>query len=550
MTNSSCLITNPILDSVTTWFDLSVTPFLVSTVFVSVLLAWDLKVSNPKHWFISKLTSVALTLSILTTLTIFKFLNTDITLNMLSGQIWTFVFSVLLIQGGAIVGQQITGKNISVRSKLLEYLLLLPIILFTPTKLNITAFNLSSCQSVVSPFVITYISLLACFLLLRLLVIAIKNKANNLHFTPLILGSITIFVSVVNFLLSTQNQQVEKSLPIIIFMWFIYLYYTIINTDKNLNLYTRILPHEIILLFVSIFLTNFLFYSDWQTVLNLTTLMIIITFFSVSLAIRLCKKQINTNNSLKKSERQTKKLKTRISLLEDTSFSNLPQLVSSLRLMSDKNDTLLQSRGKTLSKQDASTLIHNQIVLKEVTKQLKQSLLITKLESNKFQHHWTDFNLKETVSDVCDTFRPLAIKKGLVLIFRTALNNHPVVFNDKDQIRQVLHLLLEKSINDSKTGIIRVLLHDNHKTKKFFIDVTSSSYGLDIKTQKDILQSFYKHKIKPDSNSKIIRELYLINLIVKKLGGVFSIYSQGKNKGVRFTIDLPYEVIVKNHKPK
>ena len=549
MTNISCLTTNPILDSNTTWFDLFITPTIIGVIFVSALLVLYLKSENPQYQLADKLSSVVISLLILAIITFLKFLHTDhITLNMLSGQIWTFVFSLLLLQGAEIVYMQTTGKKVTTVYKFLTYVILVPVILFIPTKLNITTFSLASCQSVASPFIIFYISTIALFLLIGLLVATVKHKHKS-NFTNLILGETAIFVSTINFLLSTQAHQTEKSLPTVIFIWFIYFIYIIIsskNTDKTRNLHIKILPHEILLLFIVIFLINFLFYSHWQTVLNLTTLMIVVAFLSFSGAVRLVKKQIKTAGDLNKCKKQTEKLKTRITLLEDNSFSNFSEFISSLREVINKNETLLHK--KTMNKKDISTIAKNQDILNNTIKQMQEILMITKLENNKFQHHWTDFNLQEIVSEVCNKFRPPALKKGLIIIFRTSLSNHPVIFSDKDQIRYILQLLLSKVIDDSKSGIIRVVLHNNHKTKKFFIDVTSSGYGLDIKTQKDILQSFYKRKIKSDSNSKIIRELYLINLIVKKIDGIFSIYSQGKNKGVRFTIDLPYEVTIKKQK--
>ena len=81
------------------------------------------------------------------------------------------------------------------------------------------------------------------------------------------------------------------------------------------------------------------------------------------------------------------------------------------------------------------------------------------------RYEMSDFNAKELVEKIVDEMRPIAIKKGLVIVFRSDCNGSCMIHADIGKTRQIVTNLLDNSMKYTPKGTISGVVHDNVKKK-------------------------------------------------------------------------------------
>ncbi|USN92037.1 MAG: HAMP domain-containing histidine kinase [Candidatus Nomurabacteria bacterium] len=171
---------------------------------------------------------------------------------------------------------------------------------------------------------------------------------------------------------------------------------------------------------------------------------------------------------------------------------------------------------------------------------IEDYLNVSRIESGNMKYNLTDFNLADKTEDVCDDLRSDAVKNGLALIFRTELNSRGVVNADLGKTIQIIQNLINNSIKYTEKGTIKVLVRDDIKRKRIYVDIIDTGIGISKTDQATIFQKFERAE---NANSVNVNGtglgLYVALKMAEAMGGKITASSEGKNKGSVFTLELP-----------
>ncbi|PIW96610.1 hypothetical protein COZ82_04090, partial [Candidatus Kaiserbacteria bacterium CG_4_8_14_3_um_filter_38_9] len=96
---------------------------------------------------------------------------------------------------------------------------------------------------------------------------------------------------------------------------------------------------------------------------------------------------------------------------------------------------------------------------------IEDFLSVSRIESGNMKYEYSDFNLRDQAEHIVDDLRQEAIKKGLLLMFRTNISCQGIVHADIGKTQQIIHNLINNSLKYTPKGTITVYLHDDKKRK-------------------------------------------------------------------------------------
>jgi signal transduction histidine kinase len=171
---------------------------------------------------------------------------------------------------------------------------------------------------------------------------------------------------------------------------------------------------------------------------------------------------------------------------------------------------------------------------------IEDYLNVSRIESGNMKYEIGDFNLKEVAEKVVDEMRPIALKKGLLMVFRSDCNGSCSVNADIGKTRQVITNLIDNAMKYTPKGSIDVVAHDDMKKKKMYVTIKDTGVGMSKETQGEVFEKFTRAK-----NANRINVtgtglgLFVAKKMVQEMGGRVWAESEGEGKGSTFHIELP-----------
>ena len=171
---------------------------------------------------------------------------------------------------------------------------------------------------------------------------------------------------------------------------------------------------------------------------------------------------------------------------------------------------------------------------------IEDYLNVSRIEAGNMKYEMSDFNIKDIAERMVDELRSVAIKKGLLLIFKSDSTGSNFVHADIGKVRQVIMNLLDNAIKYTLKGSITVLIHDNVKKKKIYVSIQDTGVGMSEDTIESIFDKFVRAK-----NANCVNVtgtglgLYVARKMVVEMGGIITAVSEGEKKGSTFTIEFP-----------
>lgn len=167
-------------------------------------------------------------------------------------------------------------------------------------------------------------------------------------------------------------------------------------------------------------------------------------------------------------------------------------------------------------------------------------LNVSRIQAGNMKYEYSDFNIAELVTKVADDNRILAIKKGLLLTFKSSLTKKGVVHADIGKTRQVIDNLVNNSLKYTLDGSISVHVHDAPKTKKVFVSIADTGIGMDQNTCETLFEKFERANNANDVNvTGTGLGLYIARKMAREMGGDITVTSNGEGEGSTFTLELP-----------
>jgi two-component system, sensor histidine kinase and response regulator len=181
----------------------------------------------------------------------------------------------------------------------------------------------------------------------------------------------------------------------------------------------------------------------------------------------------------------------------------------------------------------------------ELLELINDILDFSKIEAGHLELHRTDFDLRQSVEDVCEMLAPRAHQKGLDLIVRIAPELHRNVHGDVMRIRQVLVNLVGNAIKFTAAGNVQVRLSvvkklDAGQVVRF--EVQDTGIGVAPEVAAKLFQPFVQ------ADTSTTREfggtglgLAIARQLVQLMGGEITLQSVVQ-KGSTFAFDVVLEL--------
>lgn len=483
--------------------------------------------------------------------------NVDVELILLMWTIFEILTAILSILCIYFIYVFLNKKDISTKLKLLFILLLSPVLIFAPTVLNLTGFNLLDCDAFdfeKLPYKIYYTSL-GVIAMVWIFILLLKHyRIANADFKKQILlmgigiESFLFFFFTTTFLTSylTSIEVLDDSrfemyglFGMAIFMVVIAVMVVKFNVFRVRLIATQALVVSISLLVGSQLL--FIESTSGQIVTGFTLLFSVVAGY---LLIKSVKKEIQHREEIEKLVKKLKRTNDRLKILDKqkSEFVSIAshQLRSPLAAISGYASLLQDGNFGKLPAKASESVQRIYSSARAMSQSIEEYLNVSQIESGNMKYNMTDFNLVNLLENICDDLRSVALKKGVLLFFRTDLTRSPIVHADQGKVTQALHNLINNSIKYTEKGTVTAYVHDNLSQKKIFIEILDTGIGMSAETLEIIFQKFERA-----DNAHVASVqgtglgLYMALKIVEAMGGTINAYSDGEGKGSRFVLELP-----------
>lgn len=445
------------------------------------------------------------------------------------------------------------GKDINFIQKLFFFIIISLTTLLIPSTLNMHGFDVYLCEALVGPLTLAvHIVNLICSALLILLlfthIVDYLNEKSSLLIKKqniIVLLGTSIFLLLYSFGIflgeETKIYVIEFIGPFGMVALMTILMYTIVRF-KTFNIKLAA-PIALVfglwaLVFALLFVKEI---ATTRIIVAITLLLLVI--FGLAL-IRSIKREIKQREQIEGLVVDLNKANERLKILDKmkSEFVSIAshQLRSPLTSIRGYASMLAEgSYGKLAPK--AQEIIQN---IADSSMFMAQSvedyLNVSRIEAGNMKYEMSDFNLKDVTEKIVDEMRSVAMKKGLVLIFRSDCTSGCITHADIGKTRQVIMNLLDNSMKYTPKGTITVVAHDDIKSKKMYITLQDTGVGMSKETQEEVFDKFVRAKNANNINvTGTGLGLFVAKKMIEEMGGRVWAESEGEGKGSTFHIELP-----------
>jgi|SRR3989344_604842 len=440
------------------------------------------------------------------------------------------------------------GGDISDKTKWTFLALLLPTILFLPTKLSILGFNYTNCdREVIESLLVYYGYFVELIITFWSLIFAIRaysktprEKRGGLLFTVAGVLLFFAFFASGNIIGSisenwTFGQYGLFGMPIM----FAFLTYAITryHTFSIKTLSTEILVICQALLVGSLLLIDEISYI--RIVVAITLGVAILLGWAL---VRSVKKEVEQREHIEKLALDLEKANARLRELDQMKSQFLSFASHQIRspLTAIKGYTSMALEGdfgempekikgviETLDKSAQSLIVI-----------VNEFLDVSRIEQGRMKYEMSDFDVRKLVEETVAELRPNVEQKGLKFTFDADVKHDYRVYADQGKIKQVIGNIVDNAIKYTPSGSIDVKVSRTKST----VNITVSDTGVGI--EPDVIPKLFSMfgRAKDASKTNVTGTglgLYVAKQMIEAHRGQIWIESEGKGKGSTFHIELP-----------
>lgn len=448
-------------------------------------------------------------------------------------------------------------KDISFFLKGIFTALLVPVLLFAQTNLNLSGFDITSCDAFAfeGPLFRIFHIFYGVLAMIWILILLVKNyKVATADFKKQI---ILMGIGIEFFLFSFFT---------VIFLA-VYLTGIGILPDSRLEMY-GLFGMMVFMIFISILIVRFKAFNvgliasqalvvalviltgSQFTFINsnvgrvLTSFTLIIIGAIGIILIRNVRKEIKQREEIQRLAKKLEKANVRLKQIDKlkSEFVSIAshQLRSPITAISGYASLMRQGSYGVISEKMKKPVERIEQSARMMAESIEDYLNVSRIESGNMKYNNCDFNLVDETEHICDDLRSEALKRGLIMLFKKKVESRGTVNADLGKVQQIIHNLLNNAIKYTPKGVITVYIHDDVKMKKIFIDIVDTGIGMSTETINTIFQKFERGDAASTVNVKGTGlGLYVALKMTEAMGGDITANSEGEGKGSRFTIEMP-----------
>lgn len=448
-------------------------------------------------------------------------------------------------------------KDVSAFVKGIFLLLLLPVLILAPSNLNLTGFNITNCdgfgfEGLLFKTYFTSIGVVAMLWILALLVRKYIVSPIELRKQILLVGlgvelflfiffTLTFLAAYLTGLGFFEDSDLEfyGLFGMDVFMVFIAI---LIVRFKTFDI--KLLGAQALMVALWFLVGSLLFVAQSTTTRTVAGVTLIFTTIAGYFLVKSVKKEVKQREQLEELTDQLENANERLKVLDKmkSEFVSIAshQLRSPLTSIRGYASMLAEgSYGKLNEKaQEAAGKIAESS--KFMAMSIEDYLNVSRIEAGNMEYEMSDFNLKDIAEKVVDEMRPTAMKKGLVMVFRSDCSGSGSIHADIGKTRQVIMNLVDNSMKYTPKGTITVVAHDDVKKKKMYITIQDTGIGMSKETQEEVFDKFVRAK---NANSVNVTGtglgLFVARKMVTEMKGKVWAESEGEGRGSTFHIEFP-----------
>ena len=428
--------------------------------------------------------------------------------------------------------------------------LLLPLVIFLPTPLNLEALYLSSCETAEGPLAQYYTYFVNILFTMAIILLGIKEIPKIKDLQQRKVARYFVFGLVIFLLTFTSGNIISSftddwtisqyglfGMPIFAAL----IAYSIVQFKA---FKVEIAAAQILVIAILALISSLLFVNDQY----LSKLVAGATFFFALtvgfLLIRSVRNEFLQRLQLEKLTTDLEKANVRLQTLDKqkSEFVSIAshQLRSPLTSIRGYASMLIEGSYGKIPASAKEPLERIDTSAKRMALAVEDYLNVSRIESGNMKYELADFNLKDEIERICDDVRPTALKSGLVLLFRTNLESKGVVHADVGKTVQIAHNLINNSIKYTEKGSISVYVRDDVNKKYTYVDVIDTGVGMSQETIDILFQKFSRAEGANRVNTTGTGlGLFVAFKMAEAMGGTITAHSAGEGKGSRFTLTLP-----------
>lgn len=461
--------------------------------------------------------------------------------------VWSFlrIFSSLIsILCVYFVYVFLENKDVSTFLKVIFLLLVIPVIVLAPTRLNLTGFNLTNCDAFMFEgglfqFYRVAVGVLAMVWIFFLLIKKYSTTEINFKKQILPMGiGIELFLFsffVVTFLaayltdlgiLSDSRIEFYGLFGMAIFMAFITFLIVRFNTFK-----VKVLGAQALLTAQGVLVGSLLFIEDIDYIRIVISLSLIVFLVLAIVVVRGVKREIDQRE-------QIQDLATRLKSVNSILSHDVKGVLGKNKLMFK---SLLDGDFGAIS-EDSRPFLHE---VHDATEKLIASIMTILESGHELKLNPERFDLKAVVSEAISSHIKDAEAKGLKLISNIQEGDYSIVADKTQLITHVFYNLIENAINYTLSGSIEVGLAKKDANTILFM-TKDTGVGISAEDKEKLFKEggHGKDSIKVNVHSTGYG-LFIAKKIVDAHGGKIWAESEGPGKGSRFWVELPVTLSVK-----
>jgi signal transduction histidine kinase len=451
-----------------------------------------------------------------------------------------------------------TYKNdVRLRTKVIIFLLFLPILLLGPTSLNLAAYDYTNCyrlaiEGVLLKYIYIFEALIIAMIFVSWLRFLRQQRlpSEKRQVTLLAIGALlfllalssgNIFGTLFQDSLGEEAWMIAQyglfGMPILLG----FIVYLIVQFNA---FRIRLISAQALVATVAVLVASLMFVAATSTtrVIALITLclVVILGYFLIK----------SVNNTLKQKQEIEKlagdlqQANSRLRELDKmkSEFVSIAshQLRSPLTSIRGYTSMVLEGTYGKLPPKAVPILENISESARFMALSIEDYLNVSRIEAGNMKYELSDFNLKQLSEKLVDELRPTALKRGLVLLFRSDLDGAATVHADIGKTRQVLSNLIDNAIKYTPRGSITVIVHDSADKKSIQVSVVDTGVGMSEDTRGSIFQKFVRAQ---NANSINVTGtglgLYIAHKMIVDMGGTLTAHSDGEGTGSTFRVSFP-----------
>lgn len=432
-------------------------------------------------------------------------------------------------------------------------IIIMPVILFTPTSLMLENFNLTNCWREVtegplvfySYFVQLIIALaIVARLVVYLLTTADEGKRKRLAIFTTI--SIILFLGIFSFGNIagsffenwTIGQYGIFGMPVMVAI--ISALISQYNAFK-----TNIFTSQLLVTALAILTFSIILLQSLSAVRVVSVITFVLVLILGTLLVRSTKNEIEQKRIAQKLATELAGVNVRLERLDKmkSEFVSIAshQLRSPLTSVRGYISMIMEGSYGEVNPKVKEVLTHVSDAARHMALSIEDYLNVSRIEAGNMKYEITDYDLRKLAEEVVMELIPVAEKKGMKLEYNSTLKEGVAVKLDIGKSRQIVQNLIDNAIKYTKnTGTITITVRKDIPNKMAYVDVTDQGIGISPENLKTLFQKFERAKNANEINvTGTGLGLYIARTMARGMGGDITVSSPGENQGSTFSLAMP-----------